>query len=95
MVQTCISLQDFSPANETFQVPFFLHSSSAFSVMLRCVKSLHFWNGNGISILVSSCISILFSLQTHSHVRSDTGTRVLTAARLAKVNYRRQPGIRQ
>lgn len=43
MGQTRISLQDFSPANETFQVPFFLHSSSAFSVMLRCVKSFHFW----------------------------------------------------
>ena len=48
-----------------------------------------------ISILVSSCVSILFSLLIHSHIRSGTGTRMLIAAWLVKVNYKKQPSARQ
>lgn len=48
-----------------------------------------------ISTLVGSCVSILFSLLIHSHIRSGTGTRMLTAAWLVKVNYKKQPSVRQ
>lgn len=48
-----------------------------------------------MSVLVSSCVSVPFSLQIHSHVSSHTGTRVLSTGWSAKANHERQPSVRQ